>query len=146
MTWFQRALELGPEEHHTHWGVGEALLALGRAEEAVVALRKSNDDPGLTKRRGELAGALAAAGHMGEARVIIRELEELGAVPGLVFAYASFDPERTLEWLEKACADRWAGILFLKLDPRFDAVRPGPAIHGGAGSDESAIRALVDLS
>jgi serine/threonine-protein kinase len=126
LTWFQRALELGPEERHTHWGIGEALLALGRAEEAVAALRKSTEDPSLTKRRGELAGALAAAGHIGEAHAIIRELEAQGAVPGLVLAYASFDPERTLEWLEKACADHWAGTLFLKLDPRFDAVRADP--------------------
>jgi serine/threonine-protein kinase len=126
LTWFQRALELGPAVRHTYVGVGDALLALGRAEEAIAAYRKSNEDPGLTKRRGELAGALAAAGHIDEARVIIHELEALGAVPGLVLAYASFDPERALEWLEKACADHWAGILFLKLDPRFDAVRADP--------------------
>jgi hypothetical protein len=43
--------------------------------------------------------------------------------------YAALDNELTFQWLETALEDRSWGVIYLKVDPRFDHLRANPRLH-----------------
>ena len=76
-----------------------------------------------------LGHALAAAGRSGEAQALLDELTGMGArvwvppyFPALVAAGLG-QTEAAMEHLEEACRKRDPYLVWLKCDPRFDALR-----------------------
>ena len=129
LAWGDRALRMGPGIRHGWFFVGEALLRLGRVEEAVAAFKKSQEEKPVALLLGRSCEALVAAGRRTEAEGIARQLEAMAAdgqafAPALVYSYLGLgDFERALDRLESACRERWTGTLCLRLDSRFDPVR-----------------------
>ena len=72
------------------------------------------------------------AGHLGEAKKILKQLQEVSKqryVPSYVVAriYAAMgDKDEALRWLETAYKERAAWMVVLKVDPRFDYMRSDP--------------------
>jgi len=110
--------------------LGVALLAAGRADEAVVELTgaagRGSDDP---ISLAWLAHAKAHAGAREEASAIVAKLEaELHSVyvPGyhLALAHAGLgNRDAAFALLEQACVDRESSVMNLKVEPRFEPLR-----------------------
>jgi Flp pilus assembly protein TadD len=82
-----RALAAGPNSAEAQEAKGEALLALGRADEASAELRKALElDPKLNLARVRLASALLAQGKAAEAVAEARKATEADAKSGQAFA------------------------------------------------------------
>ncbi len=77
-----------------------------------------------------LAHAYAVASKKDEARTILGQLLERSGQSyvepiSIAVVYAGLgDKENTLQWLEKAYAERSVGLMTLKVHPIFDALRP----------------------
>ena len=129
----ERATVIGPEFWIGHAQQAIAYEQLGRRDAALDAI----------VRAGRLSGgshmAIAARGHvlatMGrerEAREVLRTLEYGSAeryVPptGLALVYAGLgERARAFEWLEKAYTKQDVNLVFLPVDPRWDAYRDDP--------------------
>jgi len=126
-----------------HFGVARLYLGYaylqqpGREAEAVAEFQKARDlmgeDP---ETLSALGHAYAAAGRRAEAQKILEQLRERAArayvSPYFVAAvYAGLgESDRAFEWLEKSYADRHPGMILLKSDPRFDALRRDPRLSG----------------
>lgn len=129
----QKSLEMEPMLPLAHYCLGLVLQQLGRFEDAVEHLQKALE----TVRQGamiqaELGRAYALWGKKDEARTILQALERISEeryVPAysLAEAYAGQqDRERTLLWLERANEERSSRMVFLNVDPAFDALRSDP--------------------
>jgi tetratricopeptide (TPR) repeat protein len=82
-----RALAAGASSADAHEARGEALLALGRADEAVTELRKALElDPKMNVARVQLASALLKQGKAAEAVAEARKATEADAKSGQAFA------------------------------------------------------------
>jgi Flp pilus assembly protein TadD len=82
-----RAIAAGASSAEAHEARGEALLALGRADEAATELRKALElDPKLNLARVRLASALLAQGKAAEAVAEARKATEADAKSGQAFA------------------------------------------------------------
>jgi tetratricopeptide (TPR) repeat protein len=82
-----RALAAGASSADAHAARGEALLALGRHDEAVTELRKAMElDPKMNVARVRLASALMAQGKAAEAVAEGRKATEVDAKSGQAFA------------------------------------------------------------
>jgi len=132
----QKTLELDPNFAGTHWMLGQAYRQKRMYQEAIAEFQKaiglSEGDP---IRRAVLGHAYAVAGKRGEAEKIISELKELSKqryFPPYFIAliYVGLDDkDHAFEWLEKAFAERSAGLIYLKVEPMFDPVRSDPRFH-----------------
>ena len=82
--------------------------------------------------RCELARAYAIAGRRAEAEKILHELQELSLVQyvpsfDMASAYAGLgDKEKTFQWLQRAYEEHSDNITYIKMEPRFDALRSDP--------------------
>ncbi len=82
-----------------------------------------------TEASASLGFAYARAGKKAEAEEIIKKLEALGQrryVSALYFAivYAGLkDNDRAIAYLNKAYEDRHPGLVLIRIDPIFDALR-----------------------
>jgi TolB-like protein len=119
----QRALEINPHHEPAHFTHGLVLQQRGRVAEARASLEKA-----LTISRGEphvvaALGALDAdAGALGK----LAELSLTRDVSPVHFATvhcALGELDRALEWLEAAEAARSGWLVYLRTEPRFDALR-----------------------
>jgi len=82
-----RAIAAGANSADAHEARGEALLALGRADEAVTELRKALElDPKMNLARVRLASALLAQNKAAEAVTEARKATEVDAKSGQAFA------------------------------------------------------------
>ena len=81
---------------------------------------------------GLLGIAYAHVGSGEKARRAMAELRELSkrryvAPISIANIYSSLgDREHAFEWLEKSLEDRSRGMIFMKVDPMFDSLRPDP--------------------
>jgi eukaryotic-like serine/threonine-protein kinase len=126
----RKALELDPQSGFAHRIIGLACGQLGRHEEAVAALQKALDSaPGVPLYVAHLGHAYALAGEVYGARRALAELGELARrqyVSAYYFAVVHLGlgrPEEALKWLEKAYEERAGFIVYLKVEPLFDALR-----------------------
>ena len=113
--------------------LGATLLAAGRPDEAVVELTaaagRGGDDP---ISLAWLAHAKALAGDRDEASAIVAKLEAESQsvyVPAYHLALAHTglgNRDAAFRLLEKACAEREAAVINLKVEPRFEPLRRDP--------------------
>jgi tetratricopeptide (TPR) repeat protein len=131
LSYYRSALELDAGFGMAHGGVGRALLALGRRDEAIVALRHEGADYVGFEQRALLAHALAVTGAEAEARAILAELRERAerdyvAPANLAIIHLGLgEGEAALAWLERVEQDRGA-LVFLTADPIFASLGAEP--------------------
>jgi serine/threonine protein kinase/tetratricopeptide (TPR) repeat protein len=126
----RNSLELDPGLSITSWFMGLACEQLGRFESAVehfqhaLELRQENQS-----FWASLARTYALWGKEDKARELLQRLEKASQqkyVPAYSMAgiWAALDDRaQVLLWLEKACEERSARLVFIKVDPVFDAFR-----------------------
>jgi len=126
----QRWVERDPSlEWNYHHGLGAAYVQLGRQEEAIAQLRealKSSTMYDFTAT--ELAHALAVAGKREDAMKLLDRMEY---VPWKTMCAALVhtglgETDEAFCALEKAIELRAPYVILLKVDPRFDSLRPDP--------------------
>jgi serine/threonine protein kinase/tetratricopeptide (TPR) repeat protein len=150
----QKVLELNP-----HYSLAQIFLAEAYAQRgdfaaaaAIVAgLRQSANDPLTLPTIGYVYGKI---GDHQTAQEILTSLAQRVThqfVSALNFAqiYAGLgDTEQTLAWLERACVERPLWITFVKVDPKFDFLRPDPRFQNllqriGSPPDKQAGELIV---
>jgi len=123
----RRALELDPAYPWAYRVLGEACLLKGLHGEAENALSRT-DAPLLVG--GFLGYCLARTGREPQARQLLLRLEEMNN-PMLAYQIAVLhlglgEDDLALDWLHKACEAHSMGIYWLKIEPIWDTLRPGP--------------------
>jgi TolB-like protein/Tfp pilus assembly protein PilF len=115
---FQAALEVDPEYPWANRGLGEVRLLQGRYDEALQSLGKV-EMPALAA--GFLGTCLARLGRENEARRALERLERSGdanvGYQAAALNLALGDRDAAFRWLERACSERSAGVLWLPVDP-----------------------------
>jgi serine/threonine protein kinase/Flp pilus assembly protein TadD len=128
-----RTLDLDSNFGVTYRALGLAYLQLGRYEEAIASLRKAVSLSHFTTMlTANLAHAHARAGDRAAALAILAELRR-ASVDGYVSPYdlawihiGLDDRAAALDALEDACAERSSQMIFLRVDPVFQALRGDP--------------------
>jgi serine/threonine-protein kinase len=129
----RRALELDPNFPLAYNELGKAYVHMGMAEKAIAELQQAVDrgqqDPLV---RGMLGYAYAMAGKRAEAKKVLGELETLApgrfgfAFPIAQIHAALGEKDLAFEWLRKACDERFAPVVHLKVDSTMDNLRTEP--------------------
>lgn len=129
----RKSLEIDPKFPLAHYYLGLALAELGQFEDGVEHLQKAVETaPECAWYQADRARAYALWGKEDEARRALHGLEntrEEKYVPAYSMAgvYAGLgDRERTLLWLDRANEERSSRMVFLNVDPAFDALRSDP--------------------
>jgi len=129
----RKSLEIEPKFPPAHYFLGLVSEQLGRFEDAVEHLQRSVETASQSAMfQAELGRAYALWGKEAEARNILQALEEVRKekyVPAYSFAelYAGLgESERAFHWLDRANEERSPRMLFLNVDPAFDALRSDP--------------------
>jgi serine/threonine protein kinase/tetratricopeptide (TPR) repeat protein len=130
---FRKALELDPKFSMAHYRLGQVYLEQGLSEEAIAEFNEartiSRDSP---HELAGLAHAYAVSGRRGRAEEILVQLRELSKrryVPPFLMAivYSGLkDNDQAFRWLEKAFEEREGNLVYLNVEPRFDAIRSDP--------------------
>lgn len=127
---YRRSLELDPNFPPTHLVLGQAYEQQGRVSEALSELQRAEQlAHGGPLYVAALAHALAGAGRRPDAERQLRRLVNLSSaqyVPPVQISimHAGLgDTHQAIEWLEKGIDERSAGMVWIKQDPRFDALR-----------------------
>ena len=125
-----KTVEMEPNWVLPHGILGAAYTQKGDYTRAIAAFEKSIETASpITLMTPALGYTLARAGRRAEAEKFLAELDALAAkryVPAYYIAttYAGLgDPQRAMEWLERAYRDRSHWLLYLKTDPMLDEVR-----------------------
>ena len=129
----QKAIELDPNFPVSHVYLGMTYGKTGRYEDAIRELKKAVElDPSASQSLVELGYVYAVSGKKAEAEDLIRQLKLKVSKSGtdsylLAPIYAGLgDRDQALAWLEKAYAEHSLWMIFLNVDPDFDAVRTDP--------------------
>jgi TolB-like protein len=130
---YERSIRVDPDNPNAHFGLAEARYRQGRFDEAVDARRKAHAVAGDDALEDVLSTARGEQGYREIDQAWVRlQLEELNAraansyVSPLDFAraYAQLGEKAlTFKYLEASFVDRSPGLVFLKVDPAWDAVR-----------------------
>lgn len=128
---YRSVLETDPDFVPVHLTLGQAYEQKGMLPEAIAELEKGVTLSGASPVcLAALAHAYGVAGRAGQASSLIGELRELSArryVSPFDLATAfvgSGDKQRALASVLAAVEERSPRLLFLKVDPRFDVLRP----------------------
>jgi TolB-like protein/DNA-binding winged helix-turn-helix (wHTH) protein/Flp pilus assembly protein TadD len=126
---FQRALEFEPDNLWTHLRLVQAYDFLGNTAESERAARRAAQIADVGRAR--VAFGLARRGETARAREIFaRELKNLppneSSMDIAALSLALGDADAALRHLETALPNRQFDLWFLKVDPRFDALRADP--------------------
>jgi tetratricopeptide (TPR) repeat protein len=130
----ERALGLDPEYVYGVAILGRAELLQGQNEAAIDSFRRCVELARSNTFRAYLAYGLASGGRDAEAREILEGIrhgegpdyvrsELLAAVQG-----ALGETDDAFRELERAYADRSAGLIYLHLDPLYDSLRDDPRL------------------
>jgi serine/threonine-protein kinase len=133
---YEYAIGAEPENANAYFGLAETRSRQRRFDEAIEARRKAHEVAGDDRLAGAFAGARGEAGYrrIDEAWIRLQletltERERTRYVSPLDFAraYAQIgEKEQTFAYLDAAFADRSPGLVFLKVDRAWDAVRSDP--------------------
>jgi TolB-like protein/Tfp pilus assembly protein PilF len=130
---FLRALELNPKFWVAHINLAKVLHAQGQNEEALVEAQKAREFSGGSSEPISLEGYLhARIGRRAEAEKRLGELEALARtnyLPPYNFATVHLglrDAEKTIGWLERGVRERDVRMVFLGVDPKWDALHAEP--------------------
>ncbi|MDQ3803198.1 MAG: tetratricopeptide repeat protein [Acidobacteriota bacterium] len=136
-TWLRRseeelrkALEVDPGFVRSHLILGAVQEQEGKYDDALTSLRRASElsagDPVILS---SLAHACAVSGRTHEARATLKGLRQMGErryVPpySMALVHAGLGERRpAYRWLEKAFELRDMHLLWLRVNPRFDALR-----------------------
>ena len=117
-----------------HWGLGLAYAQQSMQAEAIAELERAD---ALSKHKStntiaSLGYVYAVAGQKSKARKVLEELqdrakqENISSYQFAVMFAGLHDRDRAFEALEKAFQERSTLLTYLKMDPRFDSLRPDP--------------------
>jgi TolB-like protein/DNA-binding winged helix-turn-helix (wHTH) protein/Tfp pilus assembly protein PilF len=127
---YQKTLELYPNQASSRDSLGWAYVYQGLYEKGIQEIQKSyGEDPSVSP---ELAYVYAVKGDSRKARGILERLHSISRkVPVAAHHFALIylglgEKDNALAWLEKARQQRSPMMAWLKVDPRFDNVRPDP--------------------
>ena len=114
----RRAIEISPSYAGAHYNLGIALLNRGEGEAALSAFQKELDDGG---RLGGISMADAALGRKAESDAALAEMLRTQAGDN-AFAIAEVygfrgQADETLQWLERAYAQKDPGLYLINGDP-----------------------------
>ncbi len=127
-----RVLELDPAQWTARMVRGQALVQLGRLDEAIDTMERAVQPDSNASALANLVYALARAKQTGRAHTVLSELERRAskgfvASYAMAFAYAGLgDRDRVFAWLEKGLEDRSEDMVFLNVDPAWDSLRSDP--------------------
>ena len=128
----RRTLELDPTFAPAYRSLGGALEEKGLYDEAIAAYRKAASLTDDLAGAALLAHALAVSGRTPEARMLLGELEAKAPARYLSpYSVAAVhvglgETDRAFERLEEAFRIRDRGMIWIKVAPRFDPIRPDP--------------------
>ncbi len=126
---YRKTLELDPDFALAHQTLGLALERKGSPREAIGEFRRAVALTGSPVSVALLGYGCASAGSVAEAQAQLRMLDEMASkryVPAIdrVLVYLGLgDRDRAAAWFRKAVAERSEYVIYLPLDPLFDAVR-----------------------
>jgi tetratricopeptide (TPR) repeat protein len=132
----KKALQLAPDYYRTHFWLSRVYAQKGMYREAIAESEKvlramPNSSLGLT----ELAYSLAAGGRQLEAREILQRLEQKSKrdfVPAYnlaVIHLALNEPDKAMQYLEKAYQERDWAMMVLAVEPRLEPLRGNPSFQ-----------------
>jgi DNA-binding winged helix-turn-helix (wHTH) protein/tetratricopeptide (TPR) repeat protein len=129
---FRKTLEMEPNRIGAHTNLGEVYLQKGMYAEAVAELSKAVEISSEDDARSRLGYAYAVSGQRSEAQRALAELQELSRrryVNPIDFAILHTglgEKDQAFAWLEKAYQERADKFAFLKVEPKFNLLRPDP--------------------
>jgi eukaryotic-like serine/threonine-protein kinase len=130
---FQKGLDLHPNNPALLYEIAWAWFYRGDSAKAREAMLQSHSAEGLDpKLSPDLAYMDAVTGKPDEARKTLSQLLKLSKKyaisPGMIaLIYIALDDrEQAIAWLEKAYARHSSMMMWLKVDQRFDKIRPDP--------------------
>ncbi|PYR40567.1 MAG: hypothetical protein DMF93_10745 [Acidobacteria bacterium] len=130
---FRKTLETNPEFGVAHWGLAQCYRAKGDARQQIEELRRAVALSGNSAyMRAHLAYGYATAGNRAQAESIRRELDlesrdhYTSPYHGALIAAGLGDRDAMMASLERALADRSGWMVFLQVEPEFEAVRQAP--------------------
>ncbi|HET9794385.1 MAG TPA: protein kinase [Thermoanaerobaculia bacterium] len=131
---YRKSLEMDPDFQAGHSDLARALEFSGEIDEAIREYEAAIRLSGATAADASVgrANALAVAGNREEALAILDQLQRRRAERftspwGIASIYARLgEPEEALSWLELAYAEHDPPLVWLKVHPRFDALRSHP--------------------
>jgi TolB-like protein/DNA-binding winged helix-turn-helix (wHTH) protein/Tfp pilus assembly protein PilF len=129
----RNTLEMDPSYELPHLVLGLSYAQKGNFDLAIPELRKAVElSHGTPLMISALANAYARSGNKPEAEKFLAELvsqskKQYVSPYYLAIVYVGLgEPEKALDWLEKAFADRSNGLVFLKVEPELDDLRSNP--------------------
>ncbi len=126
----ERLIEDFPESDHGYYLLGLTYFATSRYEEAATILERARDEvaPWMPLFRSQvLPLALVKAGHVEEARRILRELETSGLDYWLADLYVALGEEdKAMDQIEAAFAVRRDVLLTIRCSPEFEQLMKIP--------------------
>jgi DNA-binding winged helix-turn-helix (wHTH) protein/TolB-like protein/Flp pilus assembly protein TadD len=129
---FKKALALEPDFALARMHLGRAYFEKGQSEEAVAELKKAEALSGGRAATVVLGYVYARTGRVKEARRLLDQLTSSAGgsyVPPYTLAMLHADlgeKDDAFRWLERAYEERAELLVYLKVDPRFDSLRPDP--------------------
>ncbi|HTT25513.1 MAG TPA: tetratricopeptide repeat protein [Thermoplasmata archaeon] len=154
---YRAALALDPTFVQAHLWFGRPFLETGRFDEAIAEVRQAVDlSGGSTISLAVLGHAYASAGRTTEAKEILRGLQERAKTTYLPSYWIALiytglgENEAALDWLERAAEERSSWLVWIKVEPRFDRLRPLPRFQAllerlGLTSPGRADRPFLEL-
>lgn len=144
VTQAKRVLEINPSIDLARNVLGRAYIQKAMFEEAISELQKASTPP--FNYSGDLGQAYALAGRKSEALTEIDRLRKLSqkhyvAPYDLMLVYSGLsDVDKTLEWLERASADRSTRMIWAKVEPQLDRFRSQARFQAIIKRDGARIR------
>jgi tetratricopeptide (TPR) repeat protein len=130
---FTKTLEVTPGFSVAHWGLAQCYRLQGRFTDQIDQLKSAVQLSGNSAyMRAHLAYGYAVAGDRPNADALRRELQResegryLAPYHMALIAAGLGETDEALRWLEKAFDDRSGWLMFLAVEPEFDALRQAP--------------------
>jgi serine/threonine protein kinase/tetratricopeptide (TPR) repeat protein len=128
-----KTIEMDPAFPLQYFWLGRSYLQKGMLEEAVKTFEKGTQYPAIHAiALGGLGHAYALAGRRDDARRILDQMDRLSKERHIDSYYLAFvhagmkDPEKTLDYLERACDEGDMYLFSLKVDPAFEDLQGHP--------------------
>jgi tetratricopeptide (TPR) repeat protein len=128
----RKAIELDPNFFLAYGELGLAYAQKHLYQEALAELRKGpkarTSHPFL---KGLLGYTYASAGQAAEAQKVLEEMKgpdrRFGSAFGIARIHAAVgEKEQAFEWLRRACDERDPKVIWIKVDPTLENLRPDP--------------------
>ena len=130
---YQKAIELDPDFLPAHLWFGRPYLQKGMFSEAIAEVSKALELSGESTMALSVMGhVFASAGRKREAEDLLQKLKARSKkqyVPSywIALIYVGLgDKEEAFTWLERAYSERSSWLAWMKVEPRFDALKSDP--------------------